>query len=122
MSNINNITRITKIVLIVSCMAVAFMAATSCDKSDSRSVIRLSDPEGTLEVSDTAFVADDSGHAILVARYRNEDGLFDPGKILIKDVPGTIEGDWKTFSLSTQPGIYEVTAGTLSVKVHVVSQ
>lgn len=116
------VSEVAGIGLIVSCMAVAFMAATACDKSGSQPVIRLSDSMGTLEVSDTMLVADDSGYAKLVARYRNQKGLFTPDKIVIKDVPGTVEGYYMIFSLSIQPGIYEVTAETLSIKVRVVSR
>ena len=120
--NYKNMNNITKIVLIASCMALAFMTATSCEKSDSQPVICVSDPIGTLEVNDTTFVADDSGYATLIATYKNRDGLFDPAKILIKDVSGTIEGNSKIFLLSTQPGKYEITAGALSMRIWVVSR
>jgi len=117
-----NIINAVRNILIVSCMAVASMAVTSCVKSDSQQVVRVSDPIGTLEVNDTTLVADGSGYALLIARYRDANGLFEPSAISIKDVTGTVEGNSKLFSLSPQPGIYEVIAGTLSIKVKVVSR
>ena len=83
----------------------------------------MSDPEGTLEVSETNIVLPADGKSVkLIATYKSPKGLFEPTAIKAKsgdgDVAGVQDGDNMTFDLS-KDGTYTVTAGsrTLSVKV-----
>ena len=87
------------------------------------SSLDVSDPEGTLEVSETNIVLPADGKSVkLIATYKSPKGLFEPKAIKAKsgdgDVAGVQDGDNMVFDL-TKEGSYTVTAGsrTLSVKV-----
>lgn len=87
------------------------------------SSLDVSDPEGTLEVSETNIVLPADGKSVkLIATYKSPKGLFEPTAIKAKsgdgDVTGVQDGNNMVFDL-TKEGSYTVTAGsrTLSVKV-----
>lgn len=87
------------------------------------SSLDVSDPDGTLEVSETNIVLPADGKPVkLVATYKSPKGLFEPNAIKAKsgeaEVSGTLDGDNMTFDLQKE-GTYTLTAGsrTLTVKV-----
>ena len=100
----------------------------SCEKNDDSEDIRdklnpieVIDQDGTLEVNDWDLYLKE-GHATLIATYRNDKGLYDPGKIRV--TPGDymqpkIDGDHALFEF-TVPGSYTVSAGTLSIPIKVL--
>lgn len=87
------------------------------------SSLDVSDPDGTLEVSETNIVLPADGKPVkLIATYKSPKGLFEPNAIKAKsgeaEVSGTLDGDNMTFDLQKE-GTYTLTAGsrTLTVKV-----
>ena len=87
------------------------------------SSLDVSDPAGTLEVSDTNIVlSGDDKPAILIATYKNPKGLLEPDAIKAKngetEISGTVDNDNMVFELTT-PSTYTITAGdkTITVKV-----
>lgn len=57
------------------------------------------DPSGTLDVNFLEFKGKPGEHARLIATYKNNEGLFEPDKIQIPSVQGTVDGDCKVFDL-----------------------
>ncbi len=62
------------------------------------------DPNGTLEVNALEFKGSPSETFMLVATYKNRDGVFDPDKIQIPGQQGTVDGDSKIFRLPIAEG------------------
>jgi len=80
------------------------------------SAMDVSDPNGTLEVSETKLKLV-SGKAQLIATYKNGQGLFEPKTIKLDGKEGEISGDSAIFTLDAAKD-YTVTAGEKnSVKV-----
>ena len=57
------------------------------------------DPTGTLDVNFLEFKGKPGEHAKLIATYKNSEGVFDPNKIQIPSLQGTVDGDCKIFEL-----------------------
>lgn len=57
------------------------------------------DPAGTLDVNFLEFKGKPGEHAKLIATYKNSEGVFEPDKIQIPSVQGTVDGDCKIFEL-----------------------
>lgn len=62
------------------------------------------DPAGTLDVNSLEFKDSPSAEAMLIATYKNRDGLFEPDKIQIPGQVGTVDGDSKIFRLPIVEG------------------
>lgn len=62
------------------------------------------DPSGTLEVNTLEFKGSPGETCLLVATYKNRDGLFEPAKIRIPGQQGTVEGDNMLFRLPVEEG------------------
>ena len=89
------------------------------------SALDVSDPDGTLEISETNFVLTDDNQPVkLIATYKNPKGLFEPEAIKVKDkdteVTGTKDSNRMVFELKTT-GQYTVTAGNKTLTVEVTS-
>lgn len=84
----------------------------------------VSDPNGTLEVSQQRLQLLPGASATVIATYKNASGIYEPAVIKIKDATGTeisgmIDGDSVVFELNAQ-GAYSVTAtdkNTVAIKV-----
>ncbi|WP_373174289.1 DUF2589 domain-containing protein [Prevotella merdae] len=81
------------------------------------SSLDVSDPDGTLEVSERTLSLN-GNNVTLIATYKNGSGLFDPKAITIDGIEGNIDGDNKVFKLSN-PSNYIVKAGQKQVTVTV---
>lgn len=57
------------------------------------------DPTGTLEVNFLEFKGKPGENARLIATYKTSEGLFEPDKIQIPSLQGTVDGDCKVFEL-----------------------
>lgn len=57
------------------------------------------DPTGTLDVNFLEFKGKPGENARLIATYKNSEGLFEPDKIQIPTLQGTVDGDCKVFEL-----------------------
>lgn len=64
----------------------------------------VSDPSGTLEVNALEFKGSPSEEFMLIATYKNRDGIFEPGKIQIPGQTGTVDGDNMVFRLPVVEG------------------
>lgn len=89
------------------------------------SALDVSDPDGTLEISETNLVLTDDDQSVkLIATYKNPKGLFEPEAIKVKDkdteVIGTKDSTRMVFELKTT-GQYTVTAGNKTLTVEVTS-
>lgn len=89
------------------------------------SALDVSDPDGTLEISETNLVLTDDDQPVkLIATYKNPKGLFEPEAIKVKDkdteVIGTKDSTRMVFELKTT-GQYTVTAGNKTLTVEVTS-
>ncbi|MDE7089113.1 MAG: DUF2589 domain-containing protein, partial [Prevotella sp.] len=89
------------------------------------SALDVSDPDGTLEISETNLVLTDDDQPVkLIATYKNPKGLFEPEAIKVKDkdteVTGTKDSNRMVFELKTT-GQYTVTAGNKTLTVEVTS-
>lgn len=62
------------------------------------------DPSGTLEVNALEFKGSPSEKFMLIATYKNRDGIFEPGKIQIPGQTGTVDGDNMIFYLPVEEG------------------
>lgn len=62
------------------------------------------DPTGTLEVSSLEFKGSPGEVAMLIATYKNKDGLFEPAKIQIPGQKGQVDGDNMIFKLPIEAG------------------
>lgn len=62
------------------------------------------DPSGTLEVNALEFTGSPSEKFMLIATYKNRDGVFEADKIQIPEQTGTVDGDSKIFELSVIEG------------------
>lgn len=81
------------------------------------SSLDVSDPDGTLEVSERTLSLN-GNNVTLIATYKNGSGLFNPKAITIDGIEGNIDGDNKVFKLSN-PSNYIVKAGQKQVTVTV---
>lgn len=86
--------------------------------------VGVSDPKGTLEVNKTKLMIDDGTEGVLIATFKNSEGLLDPKAININNnvdpAKMNIDGDNKIFSLAE--GTYELTAGKQNIKIDVVKK
>ncbi len=64
----------------------------------------VSDPSGTLEVNGLEFKGSPGEKPMLIATYKNRDGVFDPSKIQIPGLEGNVDGDNKIFQLPIVEG------------------
>lgn len=64
----------------------------------------VSDPSGTLEVNALEFKGSPSEEFMLIATYKNRDGIFESGKIQIPGQTGTVDGDNMVFRLPVVEG------------------
>jgi len=62
------------------------------------------DPSGTLEVNALEFKGSPSETVMLIATYKNRDGVFEPNKIQIPGQKGTVDGDNMIFNLPVVEG------------------
>lgn len=62
------------------------------------------DPTGILDVNALEFKGAPGEHSMLIATYKNRDGLFEPDKIQIPGQQGTVDGDSKIFQLPIEDG------------------
>lgn len=62
------------------------------------------DPSGTLEVNALEFKGSPNEKFMLIATYKNRDGIFEPGKIQIPGQTGTVDGDNMIFYLPVEEG------------------
>lgn len=62
------------------------------------------DPSGTLEVNALEFKGSPSEKFMLIATYKNRDGIFEPDKIQIPGQTGTVDGDNMIFHLPVEEG------------------
>lgn len=60
------------------------------------------DPSGTLEVNALEFKGSPSEEFMLIATYKNRDGIFEPSKIQIPGKTGTVDGDNMIFRLPVE--------------------
>lgn len=109
-------------------MAMTSVMMISCSKEDTPSIdsssLDVTDPEGTLEVSETNIVLPSDGKPVkLIATYKSPKGLYEPTAISMyyedgSEVPGVQDGDNMTFDI-TKEGTYTVSASTRSIKIKV---
>lgn len=64
----------------------------------------VSDPSGILEVNSLEFKGSPEETFMLVATYKNPEGIFEPAKIQVPGQTGTIEGDNMIFNLPVKEG------------------
>ena len=83
------------------------------------SSLDVSDPQGTLEVSEQ-FIRLTGDKAVLIATYKNPKGIFEPSAITLDGQPGIVSGDSVKFELTAAKD-YVVKAGNREVKVKVVA-
>lgn len=57
------------------------------------------DPSGTLDVNALEFKGKPGEDMMLIATYKNPEGVFEPDKIQIPSLQGTVDGDNKIFHL-----------------------
>ena len=81
------------------------------------SSLDVSDPQGTLEVSEH-FIRLTGDKAVLIATYKNPKGIFEPSAITLDGQPGIVSGDSVKFEISAAKE-YLVKAGGKDVKVKV---
>lgn len=62
------------------------------------------DPSGTLEVNSLEFKGSPGDKTMLIATYKNRDGVFEPSKIQIPGQKGTVDGDNMIFQLPIEEG------------------
>lgn len=62
------------------------------------------DPKGTLEVNALEFKGSPSETFMLIATYKNPEGIFEPEKIQIPGETGEVDGDSKIFNLKVKEG------------------
>lgn len=62
------------------------------------------DPSGILDVNSLEFKGAPGDPAMLIATYKNRDGLFEPAKIQIPGQVGTVDGDNMIFQLPIEEG------------------
>lgn len=77
----------------------------------------VSDPDGTLEVSDNSIKLV-NGKAIVIATYKNSNGVFEPNSIKLEGQVGTISGDSVKFEL-TEAKEYTISAGKKRITIKV---
>ncbi|MBR0265673.1 MAG: hypothetical protein IJQ60_17530 [Prevotella sp.] len=121
-----------KYFLIMLTLAMGFALTsvmTSCSKEESpyiKSSLDVTDPDGTLEVSETNIRLPSDGKPVkLIATYKSSKGLYEPTAITMCDedgnkVIGVQDGDNMTFDI-VREGTYTVSAGSLSLKVIAIS-
>lgn len=81
----------------------------------------VSDPNGALEVNSLVFDGEKGEKVRLIATYKNKAGLFEPDKIQVVGVQGTVDGDSKVFELSIgeKETVYTVSVSGISKKIDV---
>lgn len=82
--------------------------------------MNVSDPSGTLEVNSLEFRGAPSETPMLIATFKNRDGLFEPDKIQVAGIEGRVDGDSKIFNLpitESKTSPYIVNVSGLSKKV-----
>ena len=81
----------------------------------------VSDPNGTLEVSNLLLEGEQGEKTRLIATYKNREGVFEPDKIRIVGVEGNVDGDSKVFELDVheKETVYTVTVAGISKKIDV---
>lgn len=84
------------------------------------SAMDVSEPDGTLEVSEQTLKLV-NGKAMLIATYKNNKGMFEPKAIMLDGKPGKESGNSITFEL-TSAGDHIVKAGAKEVKIVVTAQ
>lgn len=101
-------------------MDVAVKAGGDCMPAGLEKVLDLlsksldvCDPNGTLEVNAREFKGKAGDKAILIATYKNRDGIFEPEKIQLPALQGVVKGDCKIFELPIYEG--EVTSYLVNV-------
>lgn len=57
------------------------------------------DPTGTLDANFLEFKGNPGKHAQRIAAYKNSEGVFEPDRIQIPTLQGTVDGDSKNFEL-----------------------
>lgn len=62
------------------------------------------DPNGTLEVNALEYKGSPSEKFMLIATYKNKEGIFEPSKIQIPEQKGTVDGDNMIFYLPIVEG------------------
>lgn len=62
------------------------------------------DPSGTLDVNSLEFKGTPGEKAMLIATYKNREGVFEPAKIQIPGQKGTVDGDNMIFQLAIEEG------------------
>ena len=62
------------------------------------------DPKGTLEVNALEFKGSPSQKFMLIATYKNPEGIFEPEKIQIHGQTGEVDGDSMIFNLEVKKG------------------
>lgn len=62
------------------------------------------DPSGTLEVNSLEFKGSPGEKFMLIATYKNSDGIYEPSKIRIPEQEGTVDGDNMIFHLPVVEG------------------
>lgn len=84
--------------------------------------LNISDPSGTLEVNVRKFSGSPGQTFPLIVTYKNPDGLFEPDKIYIQGLEGTVEEACKIFHLPVIKGmttIYVVNVSGTDRKIEV---
>lgn len=81
------------------------------------SALDVSDPDGTLEVSEQTLRLTD-GKALVIATYKNNQGIFKPAEIMLDGKSGEESGNSAKFTF-TAAGDYVITAGKKEVKIHI---
>ena len=86
------------------------------------SALDVSDPEGTLEVSERDIVMSQDGNAMLIATYKNPQGLYEPKAITVMlgntAVATSESGNNAVVNINTA-GEYVVKAGEKEIKINV---
>lgn len=75
--------------------------------------LNVSDPLGTLEVSSFELKGSPGETCVLIATYKNPDGIFEPSKIQIPGLQGRVDGDSMIFNLPVVEG--QTTSFTVGV-------
>lgn len=77
------------------------------------SSLEVDNPSGSLEVNSSKFRGAPGEHAMLIATYKNSDGKFEPDKIQVPCLKGTVNGDCMIFQLPIEKG--KITSYIVSV-------
>lgn len=75
--------------------------------------LNVNEPSGSLEVNSLKFRGAPGEHAMLIATYKNPDGEFEPDKIQVPCLKGTVNGDNVIFQLPIEKG--KITSYIVSV-------